>query len=399
MSHLNLIAEELPLLHITSRPSVIMTEGSGMYLRDAQQRTYLDFASGWAVNSLGHSPAVLQKAISEQAAKLVHASPAFYSDVLLQFATELTKEAGMDKVFFASSGAEANESAIKLARKYGQLYLKGANEIITLENSFHGRTLATMSATGKKHWKPLFEPKAGGFTHVPTNNIDALTKAITKRTCAVMVEPIQGEGGIRELTEDYVLALRELCNKHRLLLIFDEIQTGMGRTGAMFAFQHWNIVPDILTLGKGIGSGFPLSAMLTRKHFDLFEAGEQGGTYCGSALACAAGLAVLREIKQQNLPYHADQMGRLIKQGLKQLVTSTNAPISNIRGKGLLLAFTMPTGTAPQLASLCLEEGLIINAPNPSTIRLCPALIIETDHINKMLAIVQTSLGKLNFGQ
>jgi acetylornithine/N-succinyldiaminopimelate aminotransferase len=364
-----------------------------MYLWDTEGNRYLDFVGGWAVTSLGHSPAVLQEALSRQASTLVHASPGYYNKPMIEFAELLTSVSGMDKVFFASSGAEANESAIKLARKHGSVNLNGAYEIITLTNSFHGRSLAMMSATGKATWKDLYAPKVEGFKHVPINDLDACFAAVTNNTCAIMVELVQGEGGVHSVDEAYLYGLRKICDMYGMLLIFDEVQTGMGRTGKLFAYEHYGILPDVMTLGKGIGAGFPLSAMLTKSKYDLFEPGDQGGTYTGAPLAMAAGYAVLQELLEQNLAGNAKLQGQYLESSLRKL--SSEFPISNIRGKGLLLAFDIPKDTAAELAAICMREGLLINALLSSTIRLVPPLIVTQDDIDHMIFILRRSFRQL----
>ncbi|MDQ8735855.1 aspartate aminotransferase family protein [Paenibacillus sp. LHD-38] len=387
---------EKSVLFTARRPGIVMERSEGMHLWDTDGKRYLDFVGGWAVTSLGHSPAALQEALSRQAATLVHASPGYYNRPMIEFAELLTSVSGMDKAFFASSGAEANESAIKLARKHGAVNLNGAYEIITLTNSFHGRTLATMSATGKEQWKELFAPKVDGFKHVPINDLDACFAAVTNQTCAIMVELVQGEGGVHSVSESYLYGLRKICDMYGMLLIFDEIQTGMGRTGKLFAYEHYGIQPDVMTLGKGIGGGFPLSAMLTLNKYDLFEPGDQGGTYTGAPLAMAAGYAVLKELLERNLAVNAKKQGQYLVDGLHDLACSF--PISNIRGKGLLIAFDLPEGAATELAAACLHEGLLINSPNSSTIRLVPPLIVTQQNIDDMLGIMRHALGKLQPG-
>ncbi|OBZ12210.1 MULTISPECIES: aspartate aminotransferase family protein [Bacillales] len=384
------------VLFTARRPSIVMERGEGMHLWDTDGKRYLDFVGGWAVTSLGHSPAVLQEALSRQASTLVHASPGYYNKPMIEFAELLTSVSGMDKAFFASSGAEANESAIKLARKHGAVHMNGAYEIITLKNSFHGRSLAMMSATGKEQWKELFAPKVDGFKHVPINDLDACFAAVTNETCAIMVELVQGEGGVHAVDEAYLYGLRKMCDMYGMLLIFDEVQTGMGRTGKLFAYEHYGIMPDVITLGKGIGGGFPLSAMLTKSKYDLFEPGDQGGTYTGAPLAMAAGYAVLQELLEQNLASNAKTQGQYLTASLRNL--SCEVPISNIRGKGLLLAFDVPEGTAPELAAICLQEGLLINALNASTIRLVPPLIVTQKDIDQMLSILFRAFGQLQAG-
>ncbi len=377
---------EQSVLFTANRPNMVIERGEGMYLWDMEGKRYLDFVGGWAVASLGHSPKVLADALTRQAATLVHASPGFHNQPMIAFAELLTRISCMDKVFFGSSGAEANESAIKLARKHGAVHLDGAYEIIAISGGFHGRTLATMSASGKPQWESLFAPKVDGFKHVPINDLDACFAAVTNKTCAIMLELVQGEGGVHSVSESYLYGLRKICDMYGMLLIVDEIQTGMGRTGKLFAYEHYGIEPDVLTVGKGIGGGFPLSAMLTKAKYDLFEPGDQGGTYTGAPLAMAAGLAVVGELLDRNLAENADQQGRYLK-GRLQLLAS-RFPVSGIRGKGLLLAFDVPEGRAAELAAAALQEGLLINALGASTIRLVPPLIVTKEHIDEMLAIL-----------
>ncbi|MUT67176.1 aspartate aminotransferase family protein [Paenibacillus sp. NEAU-GSW1] len=383
-------AAEQSVLFTANRPDVVMERGEGMQLWDCDGKRYLDFIGGWAVASLGHSPGVLREALFKQSGELVHASPGFYNKPMIQFSKLMTEISGFDKVFFASSGAEANESAIKLARKHGAVNLNGAYEIITITNGFHGRTLATMSATGKEQWKTLFEPKVPGFRHVPINDLDACFAAISDKTCAIMLELIQGEGGVHEVDAPYLQAIRKACDIYGIMLIFDEVQTGLGRTGKLFASEHYGIKPDVMTLGKGIGGGFPLSAMLTMSKFDLFAPGDQGGTYTGSPLAMAAGLAVVEEILRLQLTENAASVGQYAIGKLNEL--SQRYPITNVRGKGLLLAFDVPEGTASALAAKCLELGLLINAPKPSIIRLMPPLIAAKTDVDEMLGLLQQAL-------
>lgn len=374
------------LLFTAKRPELVMERGAGMYLWDAEDNAYLDFSGGWAVTSLGHAPAVIREALDQQSAKLIHASPSFYNQPMLQFAKLLTDISCFDKVFFASSGAEANEAAIKLARKYGATRLGGAYEIITMTNSFHGRTLAAMSATGKSEWDALFEPKVPGFRHVPLNDLDACFAAISNRTCAIMLELVQGEGGVNAVDESFLYAVRKACDIYGLLLIVDEVQTGIGRTGAMFAYEHYGVEPDMMTLAKGIGGGFPLSAMLTKEKFDLFEPGDQGGTYCGQPLAMAVGHAVVQAVIQSKLADNAQIQGDYLKKRLQE--TGEALGWSHIRGQGLLVAFNLPMPCGAELVKHCLAKGLIINSPSPSVIRLMPALIVTQADIDRMLQLL-----------
>ena len=378
------------ILFTTVRPEVVMEKGEGLYLWDTDGEKYLDFVGGWAVTSLGHSPAVIAKALARQSKVLVNASPSFLNIPMIEYARLLVNHSCFDRVFFASSGAEANEGAIKLARKYGSLYRDGAFEIITTVNSFHGRTLATMSATGKKKWKNLFEPKVPGFIHVPLNDFAALKAAVNSRTCAVMLEPIQGEGGVLEVDPGYIRQLRQLCDEQGILLIFDEVQTGLARTGKLFAYQHYGVEPDVMTLAKGIGGGFPLAALLVKERFNIFEAGDQGGTYSGQPLAMAVGLAVMQEVLEKNLVDNAAMQAAYIQKKLREL--AARFQLTNIRGKGLLLAFDLPTEQGAEVVAACLRQGLLVNSPQPATIRLMPALIVNTAEIDWMTEILANVL-------
>jgi len=378
------------ILYTANRPNIVMERGAGMYIWDTDGKSYLDFIGGWAVNALGHSPSVLHEALAAQSGQLVHASPGFYNKPMIQFARRLTELSGYDRVFFASSGSEANESAIKLARKYGSVHLSGACEIVTTIGSFHGRTLATMSATGKPQWEPLFAPKVAGFRHVPFNDIEAMRQAVGDRTCAIMIEPVQGEGGVHPAAGEYVAGLRELCDERGILLVFDEVQTGIGRTGKLFAFEHYGVRPDIVTLAKGIGGGFPLSAMLTLEKHNLFEAGEQGGTYTGQPLAMAAGSAVVEEVVRQRLSQRAEQMGAVIREGLQSIAERFG--LERIRGLGLLIGFDLPRSVGSELVAAALANGLLINAPSPAVIRLMPPLIVSEEDAAIMLDRLTASL-------
>lgn len=378
------------VLFTANRPEVVMASGQGMYIQDTEGRSYLDFVGGWAVNALGHSPAVLRDALAEQATRLVLASPAYFNEPMIRFAELLTGISGMDKAFFGSTGAEANECAVKLARKHGALHLDGAYEIITMRNGFHGRTLAMMSATGKAQWENLFEPKVPGFIHVPMGDPDACFAAVSNRTCAIMLELVQGEGGVHAVDEAYLFGLRKMCDMYGIALIFDEVQTGLGRTGKLFAHEHYGIKPDIMTLGKGIGGGYPLSATLATGKFDLFEPGDQGGTYIGQPLGMAAGFAVVRELLDRGLTENARRQGDYLLGKLRSL--ESHSLVRNPRGLGLLAAFDMPEGLAAKLAARCMELGLLVNVTGGSTIRLMPPLIAEQRHIDEMADLLTAAL-------
>ena len=381
---------DVKLLKVADRPEIVMHEGEGLYLFDTEGNRYLDFIGGWAVNCLGHSPRVISDVLAEQSRQLINASPSFYNLPMLEYADLLIDNCCFERVFFTSTGAEANEGAIKLARKYGAKYKHGASEIITTHHGFHGRTLTTMSATGKKQWENLFEPKTKGFVKTIYNDFNSVQGSVTEKTCAIMIEPIQGEGGVNVASVDYVKQLRNLCNQEDILLIFDEIQTGMGRTGKLFGYEHYGIEPDIMTLGKGIGGGFPLSALLTKERLNIFDPGDQGGTYTAQPLAMAVGLAVLKEILKQDLIVHCEKMGNLILNRLTEL--SQTFEIENIRGKGLLIAFDLKEMKGADLVSKCLKDKLLINSPKERSIRLMPPLVVNENEIEEMLAILTNNL-------
>ena len=371
------------LMEVTDRPPVTMVSGSGSWLVDHTGKRYLDFVQGWAVNCLGHAPEIVAQAAAAQARKLVSCSPAYYSEPMIKLANLLVELSGLDKVFFANCGAEANEGAIKLARKYGEKYRNGAYEIITLENSFHGRTLAAMSASGKSAWKDLFEPKLPGFKKVPINDIDAMANAIGSNTIAVMLEPIQGEAGIVAATQEYLHALRELTRERGILLILDEIQTGVGRTGSLFAYQRMGIEPDIVTLGKGLGGGVPLAALLAKREVSCFDKGDQGGTFSGNPLTTAIGYAVLSEIAKPEFLQNVERTGDYLRAQLQDLSQRFN--LGEVRGEGLLLALEIPAGDAEAIASAAFEAGLLINATRPTVLRLMPALNVSNEEIDLMV--------------
>lgn len=378
------------LLSITNRPNIIMEKGKGMYLWDTEGQRYLDFIGGWAVCSLGHSPKVISKTLTKQSKKLINSSPSFLNKPMLEFSDLLLKNSIYDRVWFGNSGAEVNEAAVKLARKYGMLFKKNANKIITTTNSFHGRTLAMMSATGKDHWKELFNPKPNGFVHVPFNDIEAIKKEIDDDTIAIMIEPIQGEGGVNLASKKYFNDIRSICDEHNILLIFDEVQTGFGRTGCLFAYQQYNVEPDIMTLAKGIGGGFPLSALLVKERLNIFDIGEQGGTFGGQQLAMAVGYSVLKELLDKNILDNVINMEKYILKALNNIKEEFN--FSNIRGKGLLIGLDLPKDNGGIIVEECLKRGLIINSPRKNSIRLMPPLIVSTKDIDNMIVILKESL-------
>ena len=379
-----------PLMWTADRPPAVFVQGRGSWLTDKEGREYLDFVQGWAVNCLGHSHPAMVRAISEQAGRLINASPAYFTDRLLELAQKIVDHSAMDKVFFTNSGAEANEGAIKLARKWGQLHRSGAREIVTMHNSFHGRTLATMSASGKPQWETLFEPKVPDFVKVPLNDIDAVRNALTERTVAVMLEPIQGEAGVIPASREYLSALRDLTSREGILLILDEIQTGMGRTGTLFAYEQAGIEPDIMTLGKGIGGGFPLGALTAKESVCCFEKGDQGGTFNGNALAMAAGLAVFEIVSRREFLEGVRQKGEYLKTRLEELSSRTDQDL--VRGKGLLLAMGLGSDGGARIVEEAFARGLLLNSPRPDSLRFMPALTVSEEEIHWMIEILEEIL-------
>jgi acetylornithine/N-succinyldiaminopimelate aminotransferase len=380
------------LMDITARPKTVFVRGEGSLLWDDTGKRYLDFIQGWAVNCLGHSPPAVADAIASQAKTLITASPAYYNAASLKLAKALVENSAFDQVFFANSGAEANEGAIKLARKYGALYKNGAFEIITFEGGFHGRTLATMSASGKKAFEPLFEPKVKGFAKARLNDIASVRELISKNTVAVMLEPIQGEAGVWPATDQFLQELRALTQAHGLLLIFDEIQTGMGRTGKLFHYEHTSIAPDIMTLGKGIGGGAPLAALLATEEAACFEHGDQGGTFNGNSLMCAAGLAVLAEVSKPEFLKSVVDSGHFLASELQRL--SARHGLGEVRGRGLLLALDLKLPIGPALVAQALDKGLLLNSPQPDALRFMPALNVTREEISQMIDQLDAMLAK-----
>jgi acetylornithine/N-succinyldiaminopimelate aminotransferase len=320
----------------------------------------------------------------------MNCSPAFYNDQMIRLAGMLAQHSGLHQVFLANSGAEANEGAIKLARKWGGLHRAGAYEIITMDHGFHGRTLATMAASGKTQWEQLFEPKVRGFVKVPLNDLDAVAAAMTPRTVAVMLEPIQGEAGVFEATVPFLRGLRDLTRERGVLLILDEIQTGIGRTGRLFGFEHAGITPDIMTLAKGLGGGVPLAALVAHRDVCCFEYGDQGGTFCGNPLMAAVGCAVIEAVTQPGFLARVVQAGDHLANGLRRL--SHQHGCGEVRGQGLLLALDLKRDIAPKVVDLAMTRGLLVNGPRADTLRFMPALTVTDAEIDHMIDILDNVL-------
>jgi acetylornithine/N-succinyldiaminopimelate aminotransferase len=366
------------LMGTFKRLPATLVEGSGVTVRDSEGREYLDLVAGIAVNALGHAHPAVARALADQAGRLIHTSNLYYTEPQVALARKLVELSFPSRVFFANSGAEANEAAIKLVRKWGRLHRDGAFEIITTDGSFHGRTLTTVTAGGKEAYSAPFGPLPPGFVHVPFGHLGAIRAATTGRTAAVMLEPILGEAGVIPPPAGYLEGVRVWCDERDLLLVLDEVQTGLGRTGRWFAHQHHGIVPDVMTLAKALGGGVPIGACLAGPRADVFEPGDHGSTFGGNPLACAAGIAVLRTIEEEGLVGHAAEMGELLHASLEEL-----DGVSHVRGRGLMLAVVFERPVARDFQMRCLEEGVIVNAVDDVTVRLVPPLVISAAEIEQ----------------
>lgn len=375
------------LMEITQRPEIVFVRGEGSWLEDHAGKRYLDFIQGWAVNTLGHCPPEIIAALDKQSRTLINPSPAFYNQPMVELAERLTGASCFDRVFFANSGAEANEGAIKLARKWGQINKNGAFKIITFDHSFHGRTLTTMSASGKPGWSTIFAPQVEGFPKADLNDIASVEALVDDQTVAIMLEPVQGEGGVIPATQEFMQALRQLADKHKLLLIVDEVQTGMGRTGSLFAYQQFGITPDIMTLAKGIGGGAPLAALLARQDVCVFKHGDQGGTYNGNPLMTAVGIAVFDAVTAPGFLENVNARGKQLSDGLLKL--SEKYGMKGERGMGLLRALKLGTDHGPAIVETARDQnptGLLLNAPRPNLLRFMPALNVSAEDMDSMLS-------------
>jgi acetylornithine/N-succinyldiaminopimelate aminotransferase len=377
-------------MEITDRPPLVFVHGEGAWLWDNAGNRYLDFVQGWAVNCLGHSPAVIAEALAAQARRLVTPSPAFYNEPALALSNRIVDNSCFERVFFTNSGAEANEGAIKLARKWGALHKEGAYEIITFEDGFHGRTLATMSASGKPQFRELFEPKVPGFPKARLNDMASVEKLATKKTVAVMLEPILGEAGVIAARDDFLRELRRWTRKQGLLLILDEIQTGMGRTGDLWAHQHAGIEPDIMTIGKMLGGGVPLAALVAKEAACCFAPGDQGGTFNGNPLMTAVGGVVLEAVLAPGFLEAVRRRGDYLAAQLASL--SHRHRLGAVHGRGLLLALDLKGEIAAKVVERARDLGLLLNAPRPNILRFMPALNVTGEEIDAMLGLLEQAL-------
>jgi len=375
------------LMQTGRRLPVTFVRGQGCLVYDEAGREYLDLVAGIAVNLLGHAHPDVAAAVSAQAKTLIHTSNLYFTQPQVELAKRLVELSFPSRVFLCNSGAEANEAAIKLARKWGARNRDGAFEIITSLGSFHGRTLATVTAGGQHKYSDPFQPLPGGFVHVPFNDLDALKSATTTKTAAVMLEPVMGEIGVIPPAPGYLKDVRAWCDEQNLLLILDEVQTGMGRTGKWFAHQHFGITPDVMTLAKGLGGGVPIGACLANPRADVFEPGDHGSTFGGNPLACTAALAVLDVIERDGLIGHTAEMGELLHTTLETLHGKET------RGLGLMQAVEFAEPKAKAIQQACLDAGLVVNAVDDHSIRIVPPLVITADQIDRAGAILREAVG------
>ena len=381
-------------MRTVERVPVTLVRGQGARVWDENEREYLDFVGGWAVNSLGHCHPVVVDAVTEQANTLIQTSNQFYTIPQVRLAELLVQNSCLDKVFFCNSGAEANEGAVKLARRYGKRYLDGAYEVITAMGSFHGRTLAMVAASGQSKFQQPYLPLPAGFINVEYNNSEAIKAATTAQTCAVMLEPIQGEGGVNLPDDNYLATMRAWCDQKGILLILDEIQTGLGRTGTLFAYEQYGIEPDIMTLAKGLASGIPIGAILARDRASVFTPGEHGSTFGGNPLASAASYATLKFIIDNDIAEKARGVGQYLTAGLENLRQKFQF-ITEVRGRGLLVAMEFNSDIAGSLITACLERGLLVNRVKPNALRFIPPLIIGNDDVDEALSILDKALSTI----
>jgi len=378
------------VMHTYNRLPIALVKGEGVKVWDADGNEYLDFIAGLAVNGLGHAHPAIIEAIKSQAGKLLHCSNIYYIEPQARLAEWFARHSHFNRTFFCNSGAEANEAAIKLARRYQQRALdNGRFEIITALNSFHGRTLTTVTATGQPKYQQGFEPLVPGFKYVELNDIAAMEDAIGPATAAVILEPIQGEGGVYPCEPGYLQAVRDLCNDQGVLLIFDEVQTGMGRTGKLFAYMHSDVEPDIITLAKSLAGGIPIGAMLATEEVAAgFEPGAHASTFGGNPFACSVAQAVVDTLEKENLISHAGEMGDYIVAGLKQLQSRYPDRIVELRGRGLMIGVQLADQTGGDIATWCMQNGLLINSIGGRILRLLPPLIVSRSDVDEMLAIL-----------
>ena len=376
------------------RYPLVFVRGEGTRVWDADGKDYLDLVAGIAVNVLGHCHPAVVEAIQEQATKLVHVSNLYYNTRQIELAEQLGLLSNGMRSFFSNSGAEANEGAIKLARKYGREKKNGAFEIISMQRSFHGRTLATTAATGQAHYQATWAPLPDGFKQVPYNDLDALKAAVSEKTVGILLEAVQGEGGIWQGTREFIQGVRQLCDEKNMVMICDEVQAGMGRTGKFFAWENYGITPDIVTMAKGLAGGVPIGAMLAGPRADLFEAGDHGTTFGGNPIACAAAVATVRAIKEENLLENARKMGEYWDGKMRALCTKYNF-IDSPRGIGLMRAVHVQRDLAGKIVEKAMYQGVLLNALGTDTLRIVPPLVVSQSDLDEAAERLDRALAEV----
>lgn len=376
------------------RQPLVFVRGDGTRVWDASGKPYLDLVAGIAVNVLGHCHPAIVKAIQEQATQLVHVSNLYYNTRQIELAEQLGLLSGGMRSFFSNSGAEANEGAIKLARKYGRVHKNGAYEIISMERSFHGRTLATTAATGQAFYQATWVPLPDGFKQVPFNDLEALKAAVSDKTVAVLLEAVQGEGGIWPGKPEFIEGVRQLCDEKNMIMICDEVQAGMGRTGKFFAWENYAIKPDIVTMAKGLAGGVPIGGMLAGPRADIFEPGDHGTTFGGNPIACAAAVATIQTINEQNLLENARKMGEYWN-GKMQALCAKYDFLDSPRGIGLMRAVNVQRDLAPKIVEKAMEQGVLMNALGTNTLRIVPPLIVNKADLDEAAASLDTALAEI----
>ena len=384
-------------MQVARRQPIVIVRGEGTRVWDEDEKEYLDFTSGWAVNTLGHCHPALVHAVEEQARTLMQTSNQFYTVPQVKLAQLLVENSCLDRVFFSNSGAEANEGVVKLARKYGKTHRNGAYEVITALNSFHGRTLTMAAATGQPAYQAQWQPLAPGFINIPYDDINAIKGATNSQTCAVMLEPVQGEGGVNVPSPDYLKQVREWCDEQNLVMVLDEVQTGIGRLGTLFGYQRFDVEPDAITLAKGLGGGVPIGAFLAKEKFCLLAPGDHGSTFGGNALTCAGAFAVVDYVVQNDIPAYANTVGQRLREGLNALASRYEI-INEVRGMGLLIAVQFSSDISGQVISLCNEEGLLLNPVRPNAIRFMPPLNVSPQEVDTALERLDRVLSKVVSG-
>ena len=380
-------------MNVVRRQPMVLEKGYGTKVWDTEGNEYLDFTSGWAVNNLCHCHPAVTAAIKEQAETLLQTSNQFYTIPQLKLAQTLVDNSCFDRVFFCNSGAEANEGATKLARKWGKIHKKGAYHIITALNSFHGRTMNMVAATGQPHYQENWKPLPPGFINVPFNDINAIKEATTEETCAVMLEPVQGEAGVIIPSPNYLQEVREWCTQQSMLLIVDEVQTGLGRLGTLWGYEKFDIQPDVMTLAKALGNGTPIGAFLARNEAAVLEPGDHGSTFGGNALTCAAAFASTSYIVEKRISAQAETMGQYLQKELKA-IDPDGLVIEEIRGMGLLIGVVFKNDIAAQLVESCNQQGLLIHPTRPNLVRLMPPLTVTKQEIDSAISTLRNNLPK-----